>query len=397
MSALRAARIFSGLVLMGFVTGHLVNVALGLISLNAMNAGARVFMAPWGAPPGKAVLIGAGLVHTALGLQAIAARRTLAMRLEDRLQILSGILIPLLLAGHLLTVTSGLETSYAFMLSLYWIYSPLYAIQQLSLLLVVWIHGAIGLVGWARLKAWWPRAAPLVTPLLFAVPILALLGFVEAGKAVLARSAADEMFRVEMASVQMRLMEISPALNGVKSQVMSAFSIVVAVALGIAALRVALNRNAPVRVHYDAGLEGEGRNGLSILEISRLSDVPHASVCSGRGRCGTCRVRVLEGGRVLSPPDEVERRTLRGMDEGGRVRLACRARVLDGAVRVERMLPVHADASAARRIEDWLPPPADHPAGPVRAGALAVAQEPARRDAAEAERVDESADREPVS
>ena len=138
-------------------------------------------------------------MHTLLGLQSIAVRRTLAMRLEDRVQIVSGILIPLLLVGHMLTVSSGLETTFPFMLSLYWIFVPLYAIQQLSLLLVVWIHGAIGLVGWARLKAWWPRCGA-GHPALFAVPILALLGFVEAGKRVLERSAESEMFRLEMAT-----------------------------------------------------------------------------------------------------------------------------------------------------------------------------------------------------
>ena len=42
----------------------------------------------------------------------------------------------------------------------------------------------------------------------------------------------------------------------------------------------------------DGGLRANGRYGLSVLEISRLNDVPHAHVCSGRGRCGTCRVRI---------------------------------------------------------------------------------------------------------
>jgi hypothetical protein len=33
--------------------------------------------------------------------------------------------------------------------------------------------------------------------------------------------------------------------------------------------------------------------GFSVLEASWLLGVPHASVCGGRGRCSTCRVRVV--------------------------------------------------------------------------------------------------------
>ena len=33
--------------------------------------------------------------------------------------------------------------------------------------------------------------------------------------------------------------------------------------------------------------------GLSVLEASLRFNVPHASVCGGRARCSTCRVRVV--------------------------------------------------------------------------------------------------------
>ena len=33
--------------------------------------------------------------------------------------------------------------------------------------------------------------------------------------------------------------------------------------------------------------------GLSVLEASLRFKVPHASVCGGRARCSTCRVRVV--------------------------------------------------------------------------------------------------------
>ncbi|MFO1149650.1 MAG: 2Fe-2S iron-sulfur cluster-binding protein [Alsobacter sp.] len=378
---LRSLRIASGLVLMAFVTCHLVSLSFGLHSLDAIRAGFPWLMRPWLEMPGHAFLVAAALLHAALALRSVALRRSFAMRREDAVQIASGLLIPILLAGHVVTVTSGLDTTYPFMLSLYWVFVPLYAIQQLSVLVLVWVHATIGLVGWASLRPWWPRVSTIVPLLLFAVPILALLGFVEAGKDVLARLDGDAAFRAAMQETFADLQARTPELTGRGRMVMAVAAILAAACLSAVALKTALRRGK-VRVAYDGGWSGEGRPGLSLLEISRLSDVPHASVCSGRGRCGTCRVRVLAGARALSAPDEIERRALRGMDEGGRVRLACRARVLDAGLAVERLLPAHADASAARKVQDWLPqpgPPAPPPppaAAPSAAGPLqAPAQE----------------------
>ena len=46
--------------------------------------------------------------------------------------------------------------------------------------------------------------------------------------------------------------------------------------------------------------------GLSLLEASTMYEMPHAGVCGGRGRCGTCRVSVLDGRENLPPPSAVE-------------------------------------------------------------------------------------------
>ena len=55
------------------------------------------------------------------------------------------------------------------------------------------------------------------------------------------------------------------------------------------------------------GATAQGRWGLSILEFSRLNDVPHANVCSGRGRCGTCRVHVDAGAYGATNGDRILR------------------------------------------------------------------------------------------
>ena len=66
---------------------------------------------------------------------------------------------------------------------------------------------------------------------------------------------------------------------------------------------------------------------MSVLEASRAAGIPHASVCGGRGRCSTCRVRVGAGAAQLPPPAADEARVLARIgDAGGGVRLACQLR-----------------------------------------------------------------------
>ena len=47
--------------------------------------------------------------------------------------------------------------------------------------------------------------------------------------------------------------------------------------------------------------------GLNVLEASLRFKVPHASVCGGRARCSTCRIRVISDRSELPPPSRRER------------------------------------------------------------------------------------------
>jgi len=79
-----------------------------------------------------------------------------------------------------------------------------------------------------------------------------------------------------------------------------------------------------VRITYPGGRIVTVPSGFSVLEASRWARIPHASVCGGRGRCSTCRVRVV--GRPLPAPDAAERQTLMRIDAPADVRLACQLR-----------------------------------------------------------------------
>src|SRR3954471_9272674 len=61
--------------------------------------------------------------------------------------------------------------------------------------------------------------------------------------------------------------------------------------------------------------------GRSILEAIRDEGLPHASVCGGRARCTTCRVRVSDGLSHLPPPGRMEKQALARIDAPANVRL----------------------------------------------------------------------------
>jgi adenylate cyclase len=212
----------------------------------------------------------------------------------------------------------------------YWSFSPGYALQQLCVVMVVWIHAAVGLYSWLVLKPVWKRIGGLVLPVLFAVPVLALIGFAESGKEVLDKLANDPAWRAHIIENLDRVVKVTNPLDALQARILTVYGVLVLVALGVLAWRM-LRERARVSVAYDEG-------------------------CSARGRCGTCRVRVESGAQSLSPRSATEEKTLARVGAGENERLACQARVLGAGVSVTRVLPAYADASAARAPEEWVTP-----------------------------------------
>lgn len=75
--------------------------------------------------------------------------------------------------------------------------------------------------------------------------------------------------------------------------------------------------------------------GTTLLDASLAAGVPIHAQCGGRGTCGTCAVRVIQGD--LSDPDPDEQDALARAPRA--VRLGCRARAV-GPVRVEPLTPL---------------------------------------------------------
>ena len=100
MSPTRRLRLLTGLILFAYVTTHFINHALGLVSLDAMEAGRYWFLGFWRSSIGTVLLYGSLLVHIGLAFRALYERRTLRMPLWEAAQLALGLCVPPLLMGH---------------------------------------------------------------------------------------------------------------------------------------------------------------------------------------------------------------------------------------------------------------------------------------------------------
>jgi adenylate cyclase len=355
----RRLRLVSGLVLFGYVLTHLLNLWLGLVSFPALEAGRSLFLGFWRPWPMTLLLYGSLLVHLALAFYAIFRRERLAMPPVEALRYIFGILIIPLAALHILGTRLvhelyGVEDSYLYVVTAQWAFEPLYVVQQVALVLVVWVHGCIGLHLWLRLKAWYPRAAPYGLAAAVLVPTVALAGYLSAGQAVL-RQARDPAFIAEVMARSRgpsaaEQAEILALRDGV---VAGFFLLLVLTLLAREAWRFWLRRRGMARLVYPGGREVTVRRGQTILAASQLARIPHASVCGGRGRCSTCRVRVGRGGAGLPPPGPEERRVLARIGAAPNVRLACQTAVTHD-VEITPLLPAASGPAAARARPGYL-------------------------------------------
>lgn len=324
------ARIASGLVLFAFISLHLVNVGLGLVSPQAMDRMQEARQIVTRSLPGTVLLYAAMTVHMALALSRLATRRTLRMPPWQWAQVVLGFTVPVLAIVHVIHTRLAYELydvndRMGYLIALIW--NTPSAWKQSLLLLIAWTHGCIGLHFWLRGKRWWPRALPWMMAVAALVPALALAGFATEGRR-LAALLADPDARLALATeYHWPDAAVFAELADFTRWATWTFWGLLALALGFHAFRWLADRlGHKVRVRYIDGPEVTAPQGPTLLEISRANGVPHLSLCGGRGRCTTCRVIVEEGADLLAPPDEVERRSLEAVNAPPGTRLACQMR-----------------------------------------------------------------------
>lgn len=332
---LRRLRLWTGLTLFLYATMHLLNQAFGIRSIEAMEMASRVLFQPWQSLPGRVLLYGGLAIHAALGLRALYRRRHLRLPAVDAVQLAFGLAIPAVLFAHAgaiayLKGVYGARIDFDKTVYALWVASPEVGLpRQFLLIIVVWIHGCIGVRAWLRGRSWYPRSVPILMSLATLLPVLAVLGFINAGLDMrdLAAQGAEAL------RPGLHDLPGSPAAaaaaeaNAVANRFTMGY---LALLAGIFILRMARDWHAArfdsVRITYPGGRVVSVPAGFSVLEASRWSAIPHASVCGGRGRCSTCRVEVTAGGETLPAPAGDEQRLLRRIGAPPSVRLACQIR-----------------------------------------------------------------------
>ncbi len=330
----RQVRLACGLVLFAYVLGHFTNHAVGNVSLAAMEAGLEYHVLVWHSLVGTTLLYTALTAHAGLGLWALYERRHFRRKVIEGTQLLFGLSIPFLLAAHLVGQRIaleflGIEKGYAQVLYSLWVTSPEQGVLQALLLLVVWIHGCIGLHFWFRLRRFFRRAAPLLLAVAVLLPTLALLGYYQAGRAIVQLNASPEWRADNLNPGQIGTPDQRASLLQIRYLFLFGWAGAIGLVFVARGLREVLERRGGViRVSYPDGRTVSVPRGLSVLESSLRFDIPHASVCGGRGRCSTCRIRVVGDWKALPPPAASEKAVLdrKGVGADPAVRLACQLR-----------------------------------------------------------------------
>ena len=178
----RKLRLWSGLVLFVFVATHLLNHALGVISLDAAEAGRLVSLAIWRNPVGTVLLYGALITHIVLVLLALYRARHLRLPRWEMVRLGLGLAMPFMLLPHIfgtrvLADATGFRDTYAYVVVGMWVEHPSSAVVQALLLIIAWTHGCMGVRWWLQFKPWYPRYRTYLRAAALILPTVALAGF----------------------------------------------------------------------------------------------------------------------------------------------------------------------------------------------------------------------------
>jgi adenylate cyclase len=350
----RQVRLVTGLVMFAFIFSHFLNHALGVVSYDAMEAWLRYHVLFWRLAVVNDTLYIAAVIHFSLGLWALYQRRHFRYTGAELAQLLLGLSIPIWLADHFgaQRLTAALfdtpPFTYATTLFAYWVSAPYNIAIQFISLTVAWVHACIGLYFWLRMKSFFDWAAPYLLAVAILLPTLAMIGAHHGGREVAQLSDDADWRKESLQSVP------APQARLIKDITLVYFPIGYAAAIGFVFVARGVRawrerRRGLVAISFP-DRQVRVPKGVSVLEACLRFGIPQASVCGGRARCSTCRVRVLGDISGLTPPSGREAHVLDrvGVAANPSIRLACQLRP-DCDIGVIPILPASMNASLLRK------------------------------------------------
>jgi adenylate cyclase len=340
-------RLWSAYVLLLYVTMHLLNHAVGLVSLRALEETRAWFMYVWENPIGHVALYGAVLIHFSLAMWSVFRRRALRLSFWEWTQLALGASIVPMAAAHvtgtrIATDYFGIHDGYPWVLASLTAGTWIGVVRQFGLVIVVWIHACIGLHFAWRLRPWYRDWLPTLYAVALLVPAAGIGGAGVALRDFASLAAERPDFLVTLfeklnapdAEHVAQIYRIADTLAG------TSLALLLLSFAGRPVRDLWQRRAGVVQLTYGDGQVVSLPAGHSVLEMSRIGGVPHASVCGGRGRCSTCRVRVGGPDRALLPAaSEEEKKVLDRVGAPENVRLACQLYPPPGRYRMTPLLP----------------------------------------------------------
>lgn len=350
---IRQIRIACGLVMFSYIFSHFFNHALGNISFATMDRWWNVHVWWWRIPIVNFILYTAAFTHMSLGFWALYQRRHFRYTAAEITQLVLGFSIPLLLASHFGAVRLGglllgrPPPHYELALFAYWVPRQHMIAVQFTLLSVAWAHASIGLYFWLRMKPFFKWAAPFLLSLAVLMPPLAMLGAHQGAREVIQLAKNTEWRAQHLRGIPPSERQMIDTITLLYFPIgyLSAIGLIF-VARGVRSLNE--RRRGTFTVTYPSQ-QVRVPKGFSVLEASLRHKVPHASVCGGRARCSTCRVRVVSDRFILPKPSGRESFVLKrvGAAADPSIRLACQLRP-QSDVSVIPILPPHVGADFVR-------------------------------------------------
>jgi adenylate cyclase len=241
----------------------------------------------------------------------------------------------------------GHEKLYPQVFFAYWISTPYKAWMLSAVMVVSWVHGCIGLHFWLRMKPFYKKAAPYLLATALLVPTLSLLGIYQGGRNVL-DSDSLQWRQENLTRRAMGTREQAQVLDGVTDYFLFGyFGLIGLVLLGRGVRALHERRGGMISLSYGNGRTVRVPRGLSVLEASLRNNVPHASVCGGRARCSTCRIRIIGDCSALPEPSQREAFVLgRVGTPDPSIRLACQLRPATDLSFFQLFLPQATSASS---------------------------------------------------
>ena len=335
---LKRLRLYSGIILFFYALTHLLNHSINILSLEtASYIKENIFRAIWKSYVGSVLLYGSFIIHIPLGLLSIITRKSFRITLKEWLQILFIILALYVFVQHvagtyILTRSFDSELPYSVLFS-----AMLMKPEELTastvmfslMTLFIWVHGSIGMhtALTYKFKSYQSNFKKIMA-VYIGVPILGIFGF-WAGLKEQSLSTTFSMTQGNNDFLISSILEHVPVeafsvIEPIEALTLKYYPIFLLAIIFLATFNVIRTKYfGRLQITYPNGVTVKIPKGTTILEASKSAGIPHKSVCGGRGRCTTCRIKVVSHEGNLPKAGVHELRAINKASLGDSIRLAC--------------------------------------------------------------------------